>query len=164
MTQGCARMAGMDRAIIEASGLFDRSWYGTAYRAMLGPDADPLEHLLETGAARDCRPNPLFDVAYYRRQAAALRAGDNPLVHYIVTGSGLNLNPNSVFDSVWYRKHGSFGAQKSPQTLLGAGSLFRHRCLRRADRGGRARHDVPVGRRARRVADLHGRPVEGPRV
>ncbi|MFB0491016.1 glycosyltransferase involved in cell wall biosynthesis [Methylobacterium sp. OAE515] len=119
MTQGCARMAGMDRAIIEASGLFNRSWYGTAYRAMLGPDADPLEHFLETGAARDCRPNPLFDVAYYRRQAAALRAGDNPLVHYIVTGSGLNLNPSSVFDSVWYRKHGSFGAQKSPQTLLG---------------------------------------------
>ncbi|MGU3287256.1 glycosyltransferase [Methylobacterium mesophilicum] len=116
---GRTSMMAMDHSIIEASGLFDRSWYASAYRAMLRPDEDPLEHFLGGGADLHCRPNPLFDVAYYRKQAEALITQGNALLHYIKAGSKLNVNPHPLFDSVWYRRQLPSPFQRSPQTLLG---------------------------------------------
>lgn len=112
-------MADIDRAIIEASGLFDPQWYAITYRGMIAEQESPFEHFMRVGADLLCRPNPLFDVSYYSKQADITSGGVNPLSHYIRQGSEQNLSPHPLFDSYWYRTYIPQNKRNTSYTLLG---------------------------------------------
>lgn len=46
--------------------------------------------------------NPLFDAAFYLRQAPQLEAGESPEAHYCRTGWREGLRPHPLFDPTWY--------------------------------------------------------------
>jgi GT2 family glycosyltransferase/glycosyltransferase involved in cell wall biosynthesis len=80
--------------------LFDEQWYRNG-----GPpfDGDAYEHFGTVGWREGRDPHPLFDVAYYLRQAPDLVDGDeNPLEHYDRVGSSLGLDPHPLFETAFY--------------------------------------------------------------
>lgn len=74
-------------ALIEQSGLFDRSWYLSEYPDVAKSGADPVEHYLRYGAAEGRNPSPEFDTQWYlATYTDVAEAMSNPLVHYIKHG------------------------------------------------------------------------------
>jgi glycosyltransferase involved in cell wall biosynthesis len=85
---------------------------GTSKGYKSGP---PLLHYLQFGARHGISPHPLFDLSYYRAQAARLiRDNDetgsdlsemerDPLRHYCETGAAHDLSPTPLFDPRFYR-------------------------------------------------------------
>jgi FkbM family methyltransferase len=77
-----ARRHREERAIIEASGLFDPVLYLAQSDAL-----DPIGHYLETGAAKGFKPCAEFDTRFYVRTHPELaRSPENPFVHYLKVG------------------------------------------------------------------------------
>jgi len=76
-----------EAAMIESTGLFDRSWYLRTYEDVARNGADPIEHYLLFGATEGRDPGPDFDTAgYLKRNPDVQEAGINPLVHYAMHG------------------------------------------------------------------------------
>ena len=108
----------LDRALIEASGLFDAAAYGAAHPEA---QADPLAHYLcrESGSGQP--PHPLFDESWYlERYPDVAKAGVNPLAHYLRFGAAEGRDPHPLFASAWY-------LSRSPDvTLLGVNPLVHY--------------------------------------
>jgi glycosyltransferase involved in cell wall biosynthesis len=72
---------------IKYSGLFDHTYYGTAYPDVREKGRDPIWHYVKNGAAEGRDPSPTFSTIYYlRRYADVARSGQNPLAHYVLHG------------------------------------------------------------------------------
>lgn len=80
--------------------LFDEQWYRNGGPPFTG---DAYEHFAGDGWRLRRNPHPLFDLAYYLRQAPELAGGDeNPLEHYVRVGTSLGLDPHPLFDTSFY--------------------------------------------------------------
>lgn len=92
-----------DRAVIEASGLFDEEYYLRRYPDVAGGGFEPLGHFLKHGAAEMRNPCELFDTAYYRRHNPEVaRTQVNPLLDFCLRGWKELRNPSLDFDVWWY--------------------------------------------------------------
>jgi len=72
---------------IEASGLFDKTFYRKQALTLAEKLSDPIWHYLRVGAAQGLNPSPRFDTRFYRewnRDVSA--AGVNPFEHYLSYG------------------------------------------------------------------------------
>ena len=88
-----------ERAVIEASGLFDAN----LYQKHAGKVADPIGHYLTVGARRGLKPHPLFDTAYYlKRYPDVAKSVCNPFSHYLTAGGVEGRWPNAEFDGEYY--------------------------------------------------------------
>src|ERR1700722_17959287 len=94
----------LDKARIEIyeSGLFDGQFYLSTYPDVARTNCDPLTHFLQYGARENRCPHPLFDTAYYRKQAGNLIKDQNPLLHFLQHGNRLGLSPHQFFDTKFY--------------------------------------------------------------
>ena len=93
-----------EREIVEASGLFDPSFYVTAYRDTRWC-RDPLGHYLEVGVPEGRAPNAMFDPEWYAAQVG-IDPTDHPLLHYLKKGEAKGGRPRPDFDPRFYRaKH-----------------------------------------------------------
>lgn len=73
--------------LLKASGLFDSTWYRSAYPDVALSGMDPVEHYLLYGAAEGRNPSPQFDTqGYLRSNEDVAEAGMNPLVHFVKFG------------------------------------------------------------------------------
>lgn len=88
--------------IIEKSKLFDAGYYLKQYPDLIGEGIEPLGHYLRAGAFEGRDPQPLFDSAYYLKQADLHEAKPNPLFHYIETGALSGIDPHPLFDTTYY--------------------------------------------------------------
>jgi hypothetical protein len=76
-----------DSELIEASGLFDRSWYLSVYPDVSASGLDPLDHYLRYGASLRRNPGPMFDAnRYLALNRDVADSGVNPLLHYLLHG------------------------------------------------------------------------------
>src|ERR1700691_3231584 len=82
-----------DRIEINKSGLFNSQFYLSRYQDILADNVDPLLHFLEIGHSHGFNPHPLFDIAYYRKQAGNHIKDQNPLLHFLQNGNRLELSP-----------------------------------------------------------------------
>lgn len=75
------------REVVEASGLFDRSWYLQHNPDVAAAEIDPLDHFLLFGGKERRSPSAAFDsAAYLEANADVMAANINPLVHYLLHG------------------------------------------------------------------------------
>ena len=81
--------------------LFDPGFYLGNYPNATLECENPLLHYVLIGWRDGLRPNPLFDVEYYRAQMG--NAKEDPLLHYVVQGAAAGLNPHPLFDTKFYR-------------------------------------------------------------
>lgn len=80
--------------------LFDAGHY-LAQSGPLPDGDDPLAHYLREGWREGLSPHPVFDPAWYLRQAPDAADGP-PLVHYLETGWRAGASPHPLFDPAWY--------------------------------------------------------------
>lgn len=72
----------LDARRVEASGLFDATWYLEKYPDISAAGMDPLAHYMQFGAGEGREVGPAFDVtSYLARQLGAASA--NPLLHFL---------------------------------------------------------------------------------
>jgi len=97
------RRFAVERRAIEASGLFDRTWY-SSQPFNRGEPRDAILHYLVVGARRGLNPHPLFDTEWYRSKAA-LPSCDfiNPLAHFLSEAAEVRVDPSPLFNGAWYR-------------------------------------------------------------
>jgi hypothetical protein len=89
--------------VIQASGLFDESYYCRAYPDVGASRLAPLAHFVLTGGQEGRSPHPLFDSAYYlRSNPDVAAAGVNPLLHYCSRGAFERRKPHVLFDPGYY--------------------------------------------------------------
>jgi hypothetical protein len=91
-----------EMSAVEATGLFDATWYRHRYEDVGAAGVNPLRHYVEFGAPEDRSPNPWFDPAWYRA-ANRLQADEQPLFHYLSKGEAAGVRPSVNFDPAWYR-------------------------------------------------------------
>jgi hypothetical protein len=92
-----------DLKLIDASILFNRSWYLEKYPDVRDREVNPAAHYLRYGAAEGRDPCPLFDSDWYLDTNPDVQlAGINPLVHYLQYGAAEGRNPHPEFDTNWY--------------------------------------------------------------
>jgi hypothetical protein len=76
-----------DKQIIEATGMFDRSWYLLHYPDVANAGIDPIEHFLRFGVNEKRNPTEFFDLKFYlNRYQDVAKSGMNPFVHYLKFG------------------------------------------------------------------------------
>jgi hypothetical protein len=81
------RQENADVALVEASGLFDASWYAVQYPEVVKAGFEPVRHFLRRGRAEGRQPGPGFDAVWYLRNNRDLHRVDiNPLVHFLRHG------------------------------------------------------------------------------
>jgi hypothetical protein len=92
----------VERALIQACGLFDEDYYRRA-NPVPADAADALLHYLAEGDRQGFDPHPLFSPAFYVDQlgdAAALSGSS--LAHYLLRGWRAGLAPHPLFDPGFY--------------------------------------------------------------
>lgn len=73
-----------DRALVQASGLFDAEWYLRSYPDARASHYDPLDHFLTYGTLMHRDPGPDFSTRFHvHLHGKATLAGSNPLVHHL---------------------------------------------------------------------------------
>lgn len=86
------------------SGLFDATWYKSAYEDVARAQVDPLVHFHYRGCAEGRAPNYLFDVAWYLDRYPDVRtARISPVQHYVDCGEREGRQPGPCFDPDYYR-------------------------------------------------------------
>lgn len=81
---------------IDASGLFDASFYETQYPDVIALGMNPIEHYVRWGSKLGRKPNAWFDTGLYLRMYPDVRrSGVNPFLHYIRHGRQEGRRPNS---------------------------------------------------------------------
>jgi GT2 family glycosyltransferase len=76
-----------DVAILDQSGLFDRTWYLKQNPDVAEHHADPVWHYLLSGAQEGRDPSPTFSTSgYLETYPDVLAKGVNPLLHYLKFG------------------------------------------------------------------------------
>jgi lipopolysaccharide biosynthesis protein len=77
-----------DFQLVQASDLFDASWYRARYKDVELLGVDEVEHFLEYGTLMGRSPSPKFDARYYLEANPDVAShGINPLLHYLVRGA-----------------------------------------------------------------------------
>jgi len=77
-----------DNAVIQASGLFDESWYMANCPEYVNIKDSPLKHYLRIGGFRGYDPGPHFSSSWYLLTYSDVgEAGINPLLHYLKFGA-----------------------------------------------------------------------------
>ena len=89
-----------DLGLIEASPLFDATWYVQRYPDVARQPLPPAEHYLKMGGAELRQPSLLFDPQYYvvEQSPEIQHTGLNPLLHYLKTGRALGRRPRALFE------------------------------------------------------------------
>ena len=73
--------------VIEASPLFDPSWYADTYPDVISAGYQPSVHFVRYGLNQRRQPSPYFDAVWYCDAYEDVVAnGENPLLHYIYFG------------------------------------------------------------------------------
>lgn len=87
---------------VQPSAPFDQVTYVREHQGL--GRISPLAHYLTSGAREGRSPHPLFDVAFYNRQAAAAlaRTGLSPLEHFVRAGAADGLDPHPLFSIAHY--------------------------------------------------------------
>ena len=87
---------------VQPAAPFDQAAYVRAHQGL--GRTSPLAHYLTSGAREGRSPHPLFDVAYYSRQAAAALAatGLTPLEHFVRQGAAEGMDPHPLFSIAHY--------------------------------------------------------------
>ncbi|MGU3537540.1 rhamnan synthesis F family protein [Methylobacterium sp. A54F] len=108
------------RALIEASGLFDPAWYRARYPDLQGAKGlNLLVHYLQHGGREGRWPHPLFHGdAYLAENPDVARGGTNPLLHFVEHGWREGRNPNPLFRTKWYVNRYLQGRAGSENPLL----------------------------------------------
>jgi hypothetical protein len=83
---------------MEASGLFDASWYADNYPDVARSGLDPLRHYALIGAAQGWDPGPRFSTEFYLDNNPDVSRGTNALLHYLRHGRarGSAIAPSTV--------------------------------------------------------------------
>lgn len=77
-----------DRALLEASPLFDGAWYKLHYPDVAASGVDPIDHYLSIGGISGYQPGAEFDSVAYLKNNDDIRAAKvNPLAHYLRFGA-----------------------------------------------------------------------------
>lgn len=77
----------LERELIQASGLFDETWYCQQYPDVKLSGLDPLSHLLRLGLMLQRDPGPGFDTRWYlEANPDVAQDGMPPLLHYLQYG------------------------------------------------------------------------------
>lgn len=85
---------------------FDLAWYQLQRADSPVDRLGGFSHFREVGSIAWCSPSPLFDVAFYLRQAGPA-AFASPYAHYENHGAADNLSPHPLIDAPAYRQaHG----------------------------------------------------------
>ncbi|MEO8333247.1 MAG: hypothetical protein ABI479_12515, partial [Gallionella sp.] len=88
--------------LLKASGLFDETWYLSAYPDVASAGIDPFKHYLSHGAAEGRNPSPRFDTRFYlAANRDIVAAGMNPLVHFVKFGKAEGRQPLSPKRTAW---------------------------------------------------------------
>ncbi len=90
--------------------LFDVEYYQSQLNAPDLVGRSVYHYLVSDGSVS---PYPVFDPAYYRRNATAagIAVPQRAFEHYLVTGQALGLNPSPYFDQGFYRRQSGCGAE-----------------------------------------------------
>jgi hypothetical protein len=84
-------------ALLQKSGLFDRSWYLRQYPDVARSGSDPVEHYVLHGAGEGRNPAPGFDTGWYLASYSDVSEAQlNPLLHYIRHGKKEGRAANSL--------------------------------------------------------------------
>jgi len=83
-----------------SAGLFDPAFYQARNPDVAASGQDPIAHYLLVGGREGRSPHPLFDHAFYARQAGGEMAatGLTALEHYLRLGAAAGLAPHPLFD------------------------------------------------------------------
>ena len=104
---------------LKATGLFMPEWYLDTYPDVAKAGIDPYEHYLEYGEREHRKPNPFFDVGWYReRSKAACKYDGLALEHYAKRGWKNGVNPSNQFSGRLYLEHNSDVKDKGINPLL----------------------------------------------
>ncbi len=92
------------REDLNRSCLFDKTYYSQQYAKKIEAlGLSPLQHFIQIGASQQCRPHPLFDIAFYCScNPDVVASGLNPLWHYLTYGGAEGRKPHPLFDSAYY--------------------------------------------------------------
>lgn len=83
--------------VIEASPLFDASWYAGTYPDVIAAGYSPSRHYLRYGSIQRRQPGPQFDAEWYCDAYEDVSAnGENPLLHYIYFGEAEGRRKRSI--------------------------------------------------------------------
>ena len=86
--------------VIEASSLFDASWYASTYPDVIAAGYQPSIHYVRYGFAQKRQPGPNFDAVWYCDAYEDVSAnGENPLLHYIYFGEAEGRRKRSIPDA-----------------------------------------------------------------
>lgn len=81
-------------ALVEASGLFDATWYAKTYPEVGRSGLTPIEHFVREGLPRGYDPGPGFDATHYAALYPDVEAaGLLPFVHYVEHGRAEGRSP-----------------------------------------------------------------------
>lgn len=95
-----ARSEAVSTRDIDASKLFDASWYGQCSRS---PEPVSYEQYLKSGIFDGVAPSPLFDIEYYGALHPEIDfRKTNPLEHYLKTPQIHRKDPHPLFDRGFY--------------------------------------------------------------
>ncbi|NVJ97155.1 MAG: glycosyltransferase [Alphaproteobacteria bacterium] len=106
-----------DMVAIQESGLFQAKWYSQSHTDLWHKDLNPLAHFVSKGANEGRRPNPFFDLMWYRETYAEEVGDQNPLIHYIRSGWQKGYPPSNEFCPKAYVKKAKLPSDNSVEPL-----------------------------------------------
>ena len=100
-TDDAAELAA-DVALLNATPLFDASWYFIKYPEVARLGSAAAEHYLRHGTTEMRQPSIYFDPQYYivEQSPEIQSTGINPLIHFLKTGRDLGRKPRALFEFV----------------------------------------------------------------
>ena len=106
--------------VIEASSLFDASWYASTYPDVIAAGYQPSIHSVRYGFAQKRQPGPNFDAVWYCDAYEDVGANsENPLLHYIYFGEAEGRRKRSLPSATISSSiHEEQFAQTNIETLL----------------------------------------------
>jgi hypothetical protein len=106
--------------VIEATSLFDASWYASTYPDVITAGYQPSIHYVRYGFAQKRQPGPNFDAVWYCDAYEDVSAnGENPLLHYIYFGEAEGRRKRSLPSAtISMSIHEEQFAQTNIETLL----------------------------------------------
>ena len=106
--------------VIEASSLFDASWYASTYPDVIAAGYQPSIHYVRYGFAQKRQPGPNFDAVWYCDAYEDVGANsENPLLHYIYFGEAEGRRKRSLPSATISSSiHEEQFAQTNIETLL----------------------------------------------
>lgn len=86
------------------TGLFIDDWYSIVNEDLRGSGVNSIEHFILHGQYEGRKPNPYFDINWYKKKYVEDIAEESPLLFYAKTGWKLGHSPSPIFDGPRYRE------------------------------------------------------------